>query len=161
MSSQQTKIKRNLPSSTDNRKERDITDVSPTTFLSVVWPAKEMNKTIVSPGGTVYTGQVNENGQYHGCGILTYPNGTKYVGEFQNGACFGEGCWTYPQGIRYCGRYQGTAVLNGHGISMYPDGRIYAGRWKDGLPDGYGTWVYVDGSVKTGQWVQNVLKNVE
>jgi hypothetical protein len=38
-----------------------------------------------------YKGDVNDEGKYHGKGVITYPNGEKYVGEFYNNSYDGKG----------------------------------------------------------------------
>ena len=38
-----------------------------------------------------YKGDVNDEGKYHGKGVITYPNGEKYVGEFYDNSYDGKG----------------------------------------------------------------------
>ena len=58
----------------------------------------------------------------HGSGVLTYPDGKKYEGEFINGKRHGEGIFTYP------------------------DGTAFIGKFIAGKQDGLGTCINVDGS---------------
>ena len=46
-------------------------------------------------GEEEYTGTVNANGQPHGTGILTYSDGDKYEGTWENGVIKGERTITY------------------------------------------------------------------
>ena len=45
-----------------------------------------------------YEGELNDDGLYHGKGVITYSNGEKYVGEFKDGKYNGQGTLTYPIG---------------------------------------------------------------
>ena len=38
-----------------------------------------------------YEGERNQEGEYHGKGVITYPNGEKYVGEFYDNSYDGKG----------------------------------------------------------------------
>ena len=38
-----------------------------------------------------YEGGRNQEGEYHGKGVITYPNGEKYVGEFYDNSYDGKG----------------------------------------------------------------------
>ena len=38
-----------------------------------------------------YEGELNDDGIYHGKGVITYPNGAKYVGEWKDGKWNGKG----------------------------------------------------------------------
>ncbi len=38
-----------------------------------------------------YEGELNDDGLYHGKGVITYPNGEKYVGEFYDNSYDGKG----------------------------------------------------------------------
>ena len=69
---------------------------------------------------SVYVGEVKD-GERHGRGTLTLPDGEKYSGEFKDG--------------KYDGR--GTLTL--------PDGEEYVGEWKDGK-EWTGTFTDADGS---------------
>ena len=69
----------------------------------------------------VYKGEV-ENGIPNGQGILTAPDGRKYVGEWEN---------DYP--------------LSGIGLVVYTNGRKYVGNWKNGKRNGQGTFTWSEG----------------
>ena len=53
----------------------------------------------------VYKGQV-ENGKPNGLGVMTYPDGSKYVGEFKDGKEHGQGTVTYHNGNKYVGEWK-------------------------------------------------------
>jgi len=48
--------------------------------------------------GAQYSGGLNSDGVKSGLGRLTYPNGAKYVGDFQDGLCSGYGNYKSPDG---------------------------------------------------------------
>ncbi|NUM32956.1 MAG: trypsin-like peptidase domain-containing protein [Candidatus Brocadiae bacterium] len=89
----------------------------------------------------------NEYGQ----GIMTCPNGEKYVGEFKNGKMNGQGTYTWPDGEKYVGEYK-DGKMNGQGTYTWPDGEKYLGEYKDGKRNGQGTLTYPDGTKKVGRW---------
>ena len=86
-----------------------------------------------------YEGELNDDGLYHGKGVITYPNGEKYVGEFKEGLRNGQGTYTYPDGEKYVGEWKNGLPFNGRGTFNYPDGSKYVGEFKDGVPNGRGT----------------------
>ena len=76
-----------------------------------------------------------ENGQ----GTHTYPDGSKYVGEFRDGKRHGQGTYTFQEGDTYVGEWK-YGEENGQGTLTFPDGstfsegKKYEGEWKDGKP---------------------------
>jgi acetylornithine deacetylase/succinyl-diaminopimelate desuccinylase-like protein len=54
-----------------------------------------------------YEGDVNDNGLYHGKGVITYSNGEKWVGEFKDGDPYnGQATYNYSDGGKYVGEYK-------------------------------------------------------
>ena len=53
-----------------------------------------------------YKGKIT-NGKPNGFGVLTYPDGTKYVGEYKNGLYHGQGTLTSEKGDFEGDRYVG------------------------------------------------------
>ncbi len=39
----------------------------------------------VTSQSVTYEGERNQEGEYHGQGVMTFPSGEKYVGEFKDG----------------------------------------------------------------------------
>ncbi len=88
----------------------------------------------------------------NGQGAFTWPDGTKYVGEFRDGKMDGQGTVTWPQGHKYTGGFKDDR-LDGQGVEIRPNGTSLQGEWKDG--DWYkisGTLVYRDGTKEVGTW---------
>ena len=73
------------------------------------------------PNGARYEGEVNVDGQPHGQGVMTWPDGGRYEGKFGGGKFPGEGVYTAPDGTRYAGEYE--VLFDGRGVLTWPDGR--------------------------------------
>jgi len=56
-----------------------------------------------------------------------------YKGEWKNEKLNGLGVMTYPDGGKYVGRWKDDK-RNGQGTYTFPDGGKYVGEWKDGIP---------------------------
>ena len=72
-----------------------------------------------------------------------------YIGEFKDGEGHGQGTFTYPDGDKYVGQFK-DAKLNGQGTYTYISGAKYVGRFKDGNYHGRGTYTFADGSIVKG-----------
>ena len=85
----------------------------------------------------VYKGEWKNGEKWrpNGLGVMTYPNGEKYVGEYKDG------------------------LENGQGTTTYPDGSKYVGEFKDGEYDGQGKYTWSDGDKEVGEWKKNELWN--
>ncbi len=59
--------------------------------------------------------------------------------------------YTYPDGTRYKGEWK-DSKKHGKGVLIRPDGTKYAGEWANDKPDGQGTLTYPDGKKWTGVW---------
>ena len=106
-----------------------------------------------------YEGDVNEEGKYHGKGVITYSNGEKYVGEFKDGKRNGQGTYTFPDGEKYVGEFK-DGLRNGQGTITSPDGSKFVGEFKDGLLNGKGVLFKVNGEIQSGTWEKDRFGNV-
>ncbi len=125
-----------------------------------------------------YEGERNQEGEYHGKGVIIYSNGEKYVGGFKDGKYDGQGTFTYSDGSKWEGewkeglRYTGKGTIhfesgskyvgeykdgkyNGQGTLTHPNGDKYVGEFKDGLRNGQGTYNYPDGRKYVGEFKDN------
>ncbi|MBK7478015.1 MAG: caspase family protein [Haliscomenobacter sp.] len=68
-----------------------------------------------------------------GTGVMLYPSGARYVGEFRNG------------------------TRDGWGVCYFSDGSNYQGNWSNDRPDGPGVKILPDGSIKKGYWRRGSL----
>ena len=122
-----------------------------------------------------YEGERNQEGKYHGKGVITYsngekwegewkdgeklngqgtnyfPNDEKYVGEFKDGKKHGQGTFTFVSGAKYIGEWK-SGKANGQGISISPFGFKYEGEFKNGKYSGQGTETLPDGSKYVGEF---------
>ena len=62
-------------------------------------------------GGTRYEGEVNQDGNWHGKGVISWPDGRRYVGEFRNHSYHGHGTKTYPSGRVESGQWENDKFL--------------------------------------------------
>ncbi len=106
--------------------------------------------TMTWPDGTKYIGEF-KNGKPNGQGKKEYSDGFKYVGEFKDGERNGQGTMTYPDGTKYVGQWKDW-TMNGQGTMTYPDGSQYVGEFKDGERNGQGTMTYPDGTKEAGEF---------
>ena len=104
----------------------------------------------------IYKGDV-ENGKPSGLGVITFPDGSKFVGEYKDGEKNGQGTFTFSWGGKYEGEYK-DGKQNGQGVETYPSGSMYVGEWKDGRKHGQGTYtqygslLYPDGRKYVGEY---------
>ena len=101
----------------------------------------------------VYKGEWKNGEKWrpNGLGVMTYPDGHKYVGEWKNGKYNGQGTSTYPDGRKFVGEFK-DGSLNGQGTYTNPDGGKYVGRWKDDKRNGQGTYTYNNGGKYVGEF---------
>jgi len=70
----------------------------------------------------IYKGDV-ENGKPSGLGVITFPDGSKYVGEWNNGGMTGKGTQFFPKmGRKFVGEFKNGLMWNGS--IYYKDGTI-------------------------------------
>ena len=64
---------------------------------------------------------------------MTYPNGSKYLGEYKDGKKHGQGTFTYPNGDKYVGEFK-DGEKNGQGTFTFSDGRKGVGEFRNDRP---------------------------
>ena len=74
-----------------------------------------------------------DGGEFSGQGTMTWPDGTKYVGEWKDGKRNGQGTWTSPDGQKYVGEWK-DHKFNGQGTWICSNGTKYVGEFQDGTP---------------------------
>jgi hypothetical protein len=112
--------------------------------------------------GQVYEGSWRV-GHQEGQGSLSYPDGSEFIGSFDNGIRK-KGILRTAGGTELSGIWK-NGKLTGEGSARWPDGSSYAGAWRDGKFHGFGTFragaksnAYVSGegwkkgSSYTGDW---------
>ena len=129
------------------------------------------NATIVFDSGETYEGPCNYNLNPHGRGTMTFPDGTVFVGEFNDGKKSGRGRIDYGDGSSYEGEFAEDAphgrgkytthvgVYDGHihyghkhgrGKMTFPNGDVYEGVFNKGKITGPGILTKPDGTVVHG-----------
>lgn len=129
--------------------------------------------------GRVYTGQRDGKGRIDGRGLMVWPNGDRYDGQWKKGLMEGEGTYTYAQaGYSYTGHWvkgnikghgtfrfnngnvmegDWTAMGTGTGYLLFPDGTRYDGPFVNGAPQGQGIKVWTNGNRYEGMFIQGHL----
>ena len=125
-------------------------------------------------------GECIEGDCENGKGTMTFPDGTKYVGDFKYGVREGQGTYTYSDGGNYTGEwkdnkrhgkgtdtfansviYEGEWALDkrhGQGTLILPDLGTYVGEWKEDKKHGQGTFALVEGGKYEGEWVDGACE---
>ena len=118
---------------------------------------------IIFPNGIRYVGEWRY-GKYEGQGTYTYGKGKwegdKYKGKFRGGYRNGQGTYTWSDGDKYVGEFKGDKP-NGQGTYTWSDGRKYEGRFKDGKKHGRGTFTSIKGYKYVGEWRRDKPWNVK
>ena len=109
-------------------------------------------ETLTYPDGSKYVGQVKD-GKAHGKGTMTWPDGAKYMGQWEKDEPYGDGIYILPDGKKYEGLFEyGSLNMDGYGVKIRSEGR-YVGQLKEGAFHGDGTMTWSDGSKYVGQWM--------
>lgn len=103
-----------------------------------------------------YTGPFID-GETCGIGIVSYPNGDVYQGQFANcrNRRIGFGTYTWTNGTYYKGTWY-NQWPHGNGEYCWIEGNTYRGQFKDGLRHGQGTFITKDAQEYSGLWHNNV-----
>lgn len=99
-----------------------------------------------------YEGDLNQDGQRHGFGVLICDNGNSYEGEWKRDKRDGLGIARYSSGDVYDGEWT-KGKRQGHGVMYIEAGDTYIGSWNNGLKHGAGTYHWADGEVDVS-WYQ-------
>jgi len=137
--------------------------------------ATNANKKDVVTGSATYEGETKNNLK-HGKGTLTWDDGDKFTGEFENDEKV-YGTFNWKVGDQYIGEWK-NSLMHGKGTYTYRNGRKYEGDWFGGYKEGAGkmTWpngdkyeggfhkdychgvgtqTYADDRVYRGNWFEN------
>lgn len=72
-------------------------------------------------GGEVYEGEWSAEGKRHGHGVLTFPDRSRFVGQFSQGFFQGPGVLSLPDGGKYEGNFQ-SGRYHGYGVYTAANG---------------------------------------
>eukprot|EP00026_Physarum_polycephalum_P018176 Phypoly_transcript_19671.p1 GENE.Phypoly_transcript_19671~~Phypoly_transcript_19671.p1 ORF type:complete len:225 (+),score=33.90 Phypoly_transcript_19671:74-676(+) len=116
--------------------------------------AKILEEMGFSKGKDGYMGQKNQEGEFHGMGILHFPAGGVYAGEWKRGMKHGKGKAVMESGDTYIGDWKFDRQ-HGEGILLTSDGDKYTGKWKFGEQDGEGEYRWAGGNYYVGEWSES------
>lgn len=104
-----------------------------------------------------YVGEF-KNGNWHGQGTVSFPEGAQYIGEFDDGLFSGFGTITFASGNKYAGEWN-NGKPNGVGTFTFRRAPYssdkYSGEFKDGNKNGQGTYTWADGRRFVGTYKNN------
>ena len=91
-----------------------------------------------------------------GKGILYYPDGDYYLGDFKKDKKEGFGMYYQNETKNYIIGQFSNNKINGLGIYHFvEEGNLYKGEFKDDFMEGYGEYFYSDGNIYKGEFKQN------
>jgi hypothetical protein len=88
-----------------------------------------------------------------GRGVMLYPDGSTYNGEWKDGKRHGKGILIYADGRRYEGKFADDQ-LHGEGIITLPDGRLIESYWDNGEQI---LARFANGDIFTGTWEEGTF----
>lgn len=106
-----------------------------------------------NPDGSVYVGTFNQ-GTMEGPGQMTFDNGAKCIGHFKNNHLTGMASMIYPGGNRYLGEFLGSK-RHGVGTLNYANGTVYKGNFIGDKKGGKGEMTWKNGVKYEGEWLND------
>lgn len=88
--------------------------------------------------------------------VVTFANGDRYEGEFNDGLFSGWGTYYYVNGDRHEGTYRND-MKNGRGAFTYANGGKYVGDFKNGMKEGKGSFVFPNGNRYAGEFRRDMI----
>jgi hypothetical protein len=115
------------------------------------------NVPVVILGRHKYQGDIKEN-TLQGYGILTYDDGSTYMGDFCNNKAHGVGTIISSRdgGVQYQGEFR-HGKMHGRGITITASGKRHVGTLENNTMQGRGISILPDGSTYEGEWVNGKL----
>lgn len=128
-------------------------------FLAIALPVKEKLENVEMPKKEEYTNGITyygffKNGVPNGQGIMVWPSGESYEGEWALNNRHGYGELKKDGRLLYKGQWF-EDKRNGKGTQFSSNGDVYAGSWKDDHFFGAGALACKDGRVFDGIWTDS------
>jgi hypothetical protein len=109
---------------------------------------------LVGEGEKFYKGETL-NGEPHGYGIETCPDGSRYEGTYLKGVREGQGIYVWPDKSCYKGSFK-NGFMAGFGIFQWPTGNKYEGMWKESKMHGEGKYTWNNGNTYSGGYCEGL-----
>ena len=109
---------------------------------------------VLYPDGTKYVGGW-ENAFRNGPGVLYRTDGEKCAGVWNEDKLVGRSLRFGSHGERYEGEFGKGEIRHGEGTQHFPNGDVYAGQWVNGMREGIGTFAHQNGDVYTGPFTND------
>jgi len=103
--------------------------------------------------GATFRGQWLGGGDFDGFGVMDWPDGAQYAGQWRLSSAHGLGRFQHSHGDFYVGSWRDN-VAHGGGVYVHRNGTKYEGQFVDDLPGGFGIESLPDTSRFIGQFVQ-------
>jgi hypothetical protein len=97
-----------------------------------------------------YYGQ-QKDGKRHGQGKITFSDGSKYDGAWNNDIIEGKGTHYFANKAVYEGNFKNNKQ-NGIGTMTFANKNVYNGAWKDSKMEGQGKMTFANKDVYNGAW---------
>lgn len=91
-----------------------------------------------------YEGQLGDNYERNGKGILKWPDGTTYIGEWANNKANGRGLIFFCNSDRFEGNFTENCY-EGEGVYISNKGNKFEGLWSRNIPEGFGVETFSEG----------------
>ena len=115
--------------------------------------SNEIYQEIYFDNGAVYIGETKEGEMVrHGFGTQTWPDGTRYEGNWVDDKAEGEGKIWHNSGDFYKGEWRDDMAW-GKGVYKSKDGTTYEGDWIEDKQEGFGVETWVNGTKYEGKFV--------
>ncbi|XP_058750374.1 uncharacterized protein LOC131623375 [Vicia villosa] len=95
-------------------------------------------------------------GKITGKGLLIWPSGTNYVGNFDKNCLHDNGTYTWKDGSVYIGNWKNNKT-DGKGIMKWANGDFFDGCWSKGVRHGSGVYRFANGDVCIGKFKSKFL----
>ena len=112
---------------------------------------KKLGNLVNKSEEVMYKGIWKNNKPHDPNGMLSWPCGTVYKGNFVKGIRAGHGVMLWPTGHKYVGNWE-KGKRHGDGDFFEPGGKVYTGRWDQDKPNGKGRLFYPDGTKFVGEF---------
>jgi hypothetical protein len=122
-------------------------------IIRKLYPIEKGEKEKVFASGCRLEGEV-KNGQFEGYGIMTYNDGSCYMGDWVNNRREGFGIYRSVKGTEYAGQWK-AGTRHGKGVFLSESGEEYHGDWVEGRMEGVGQLTALNGDMYEGHFVSN------